>query len=346
MDRRRQICKSMISNPKFAFTLVELLTVITIIGILISLLIPAVQAAREAARRTQCSNHLKQLGLACLMHESMHGWLPTNGWGWGWIGDADRGFGPRQPGGWLYNILPYLEQQALYSLARGNTGSSDPAKLRLAAEMMKTPLTVTICPSRRRAQAYRFDKPSSETPYNATWNSSTDSTVAKTDYAINAGGLTSNGVDACDTQGPSSIPTDDNWTGACTSMTGVSFQRSTVAIADIRDGTTNTYLIGEKFLNTELYQTGTHWADNGPMYTGIDKDTTGCPTRTRPPSPDQDGGGVLGFKVFHYGSAHPAASNAVFCDGSVRSLSYWIDPELHHRLGHRADGQPVDMSRL
>ena len=99
--------------------------VITIIGILIALLLPAVQAAREAARMTQCRNNLKQISLAALDHEHSNGWLPEGGWGYTWVGDPTRGFDKNQVGGFFYNILPYLEQQALHNLELGATSPTD-----------------------------------------------------------------------------------------------------------------------------------------------------------------------------------------------------------------------------
>jgi prepilin-type N-terminal cleavage/methylation domain-containing protein len=107
------------SDYRSGFTLVEVLVVIAIVGVLVAILLPAVQMARESARRSSCANNLKQLGVAVLLHEHSHGTLPTGGWGPDWVGDPRAGFGPKQPGGWIYNILPYLEQQNLHDLGKG-----------------------------------------------------------------------------------------------------------------------------------------------------------------------------------------------------------------------------------
>ena len=106
-------------------SLVGLLVVIAIIGILIALLLPAVQAAREAARRSQCSNNLKQLGFGMLRVEHVYGHFPSGGWGWRWVGEPERGPGTEQPGGWAFSILPYLEQQQLFEMGSNEQTATD-----------------------------------------------------------------------------------------------------------------------------------------------------------------------------------------------------------------------------
>ena len=161
------------------FSLVELLVVISVIGVLIAMLLPAVQAAREAARQIECGNNVKQLALASLSHELAQGFFPTGGWDENWLGNPDQGFGKAQPGGWVYNILPFIEQQALHDL--GATGSSITIQ-DANAQRLTTPIPGLICPSRRPAILYRM---AFSFQFRLTTGFITP--VARNDYAMNAG---------------------------------------------------------------------------------------------------------------------------------------------------------------
>ena len=137
------------------FTLVELLVVIAIIGVLVALLLPAVQAAREAARRTQCINHLKQIALAMQNHHDAHKHFPSGGWGVRWQPHPDRGTGISQPGGWTYPLLPFLEETAVHEMGGGVGRDNDTSTVLLNAnrDRAQKPITVWNCPSRRAAKA-------------------------------------------------------------------------------------------------------------------------------------------------------------------------------------------------
>jgi prepilin-type N-terminal cleavage/methylation domain-containing protein/prepilin-type processing-associated H-X9-DG protein len=318
------------------FTLVELLVVITIIAILIALLLPAVQAARETARQLQCKNNLKQLALGCLGHEQIQGFLPTGGWGWGWVGDPDRGFTKRQPGGWHFNILPFIEQQPLHDLGLGGN-------ITRRTQMARTPVAGFHCPTRRAALTYPF------VHSNILVNLGPPTVIARSDYAGNAGEY----YDwVC--YGPGSFAegdalTDLQWgaspyAGASGSMTGPIYGRSTCRMADITDGTSNTYLIGERYLCPDSYTTGQDPADDQGWVIGFDIDTNRWTTLGSDFAPAQDQAGLQ--NALKFGGAHANGFQMAFCDGSVQMINYAINPETHRRLGNRKDGLPVDGKKL
>ena len=309
-----------------AFTLVELLVVIAIIGTLVALLLPAIQAARESGRAQVCRNNLRQLAVASLNHVAAHGHLPTGGWGASWTGDPDRGYAERQPGGWTYNLLPFLELQALHD---AGSGLVDRRKRSAAAAVMQQPAELFHCPTRRPARVYP-----NGWPYNS-YNADSTEAVARCDYAINAGDRGFNTIASGDIGGPKTLDEGDQlfaWPST-TDFTGISFLRSTVRMQQIADGTSHTYLIGEKSLDVAHYESGLVESDRGHVFIGFAPDTVRLTREFLPPRQDS---GINDSRRF--GSAHIANCYFAFCDGSVRAIDYEIDRDVHRQYGNREDG--------
>lgn len=351
------------------FTLVELLVVIAIIGILVALLLPAVQAAREAARRNQCKNNIKNIALGCLLHEDAHGFLPSGGWGLDWTADPNRGYGADQPGSWQYNILAFVEEAALRDLGSGQAITS-PAFRQASETLHSTSLALFHCPTRRASRPY----PSAWSAINLqNWLArvARSKGVAKSDYAANSGDSTEWSGDAfprpTDYAGASTIewfPTDvcdlqssrtsRRYITFC--QTGVMYIRSELRFAQITDGTSNTYLVGEKYLQPEAYDGATDpgagftYGDNQSLYVGYEWDNHRVAFGERAKfsdaetyQPRQDRSGYDNYAAF--GSAHAGGMNMAMCDGSVQSVAYDIDALTHRRLANRFDGAVVTLDQ-
>jgi prepilin-type N-terminal cleavage/methylation domain-containing protein len=346
------------------FTLVELLVVIAIIGILVALLLPAIQAAREAARRNQCVNNLKQLSLGALNHESAHKHFPSSGLGYKWGGDPNFGFGRKQPGGWIYNTLPFIEEQQIHDMGMGvGTSSTDSARKKVFAERAGLTIKTLNCPSRRGGGPW------------GKWKSITDSTNtdcgianqsstggnddvmqnARSDYAGNLG----DGEDDTFPGGTRPESTDSpTWEDDVHNSTirkfswqatGVFTYWSFNRLKSIEDGLSKTYCIGEKNIRLDAYENGTDGGDDQSMYVGMDRDNLrwgrikhnvpGPPPATPgdcPPYPDGTEKHESSF-----GGPHPGVVLMGMCDGSVHGISYDIDLTMHGRLANRKDGEPV-----
>jgi prepilin-type N-terminal cleavage/methylation domain-containing protein len=296
-------------SPRRGFTLVELLVVIAIIGVLVALLLPAVQSAREAARRMQCSNNLKQFGLAFHNHHDTYGFFPSGGGNdYRYPPDFNSAgspeVAPRQRAGWGYQVLPYIEQVNLFT--GGNLATNDERQIMI----MGAAVPNFFCPSRRPPRAL---------PPAASWYGPSGTYAhSQTDYA--ASNYSNTGVVV-------QTKEDQTWGS-----------QGPITFGSVTDGSSNTLLIGEKRLN--IQNLGKYQNDDNEGYSsGWDHDVMRYTDRAPLPAlrhADAHGDG-------RFGSSHPSGFNIVLTDGSVRFLSYTIDVTIFKYLGERSDGQTVQL---
>ncbi len=314
------------SPTRRGFTLVELLVVIAIIGILVALLLPAVQAAREAARRMQCANNLKQMGLACLNYESGNKLFPTgevHGGSWNAGYTAGSGGSPPnhcewdgQIGIWSNLIFPQLELQAAYD--RLDFKIRKQYNSAANREIMQLPLSVYFCPS----DPYRG--------LTTDWGSSQNKSRIQHYYGVSG-----------DDEGSNTAHDDGSITyGHCNKHNGLFYNDSEVGMGDIKDGTSNTAMICET------------WGRSYPNHVVPNPVPTGMPS-----GESSRGMNLHNVVYFNYtpnsnrtnpwkaNSFHQGGVYSVFCDGSVHFLSDSIELATFRALATIKNGEVINSAK-
>ena len=346
------------------FTLIELLVVIAIIAILIGLLLPAVQKVREAAARIQCGNNLHQLGLAMHNYNDTYGQFPSGGCDY-YLGVSYQGIQgsalapPTQTVGWLYQLLPYIEQDNLYRISDLVTTGGNNVRVLLPPDFQagtvyarldhtlpvgrvrSAPVKTYHCPSRRGPSLYP--------------NGGGVRMVGLNDYVAAVPGP----IPLRPTAESASVPF---WNGINGGYSGIILRTMvgrgapaarkvscTLAALSAADGTSNTMMIGEKFIPTNHYGGG-HSGDAYGWASGFGRDTmrTSAPPLLGLSNPMAD------FNLaatdprweeasYIFGSAHPGGLNVAMGDGSVRTIRFGITPLVFNALCHVSDGQVINL---
>ena len=296
------------SRTHRGFTLIELLVVIAIIAVLIALLLPAVQQAREAARRTQCKNNLKQIGLALHNYHDVARVFPP-----GWIAVDDAGMPSAHEGtsgvGWATMILPYMEQKNIYNQFNASLPLTDPAN----AAFLRNQIPAYKCPSDPQPEFFFIA------------DEATGGIITGLPIANYIGCFGTEELDGCE-NAPGDLPVMSD--GTCKGD-GVFYHNSKVRIADFTDGTTNTFIVGERktVANLDWYSS---WP--GMIAEGEEAFQRVCGSADHPPNSP-----ATHFDDFS--SAHTGGAQFCLGDGSVRFISENIDKSVSQALATIQSGE-------
>jgi len=325
------------SHSRRAFTLIELLVVIAIIGLLMALILPAIQRARESASRLICQNNLRQLAIATLHYHHDYGVFPP----------ARLAFRPGEVPPyavspdldlptWLVRIMPYIERDA--DFANWQLTSSFGWH---SEEVRRKVVSMYLCPTRRSADQAVVESTivgGMMLPCGCGFPGTLVPGGATTDYAANLGDLS---------PGSSGLPTDFYWGGRGTGVMISSRPKDggrsdgwidRIRIEDIRDGTMHTVMIGEMHIPHDKLAVA---PDNGPAFDGsrfyqsARVGGLGVPLSTGPHD------NVNGMGLFAFGSWHPGLCQFVFVDGHVAAIKTSISSEVLSRLCNRNDGKAL-----